>query len=259
LEENKMPFGSEFSHFNTFEAETADGRLIKIKNDIFTKLAFKIMGIPHIGARLRAREILKNIKSFKERLLDAGCGTGIYSLSLNKNFKCIDAVDISKEKIGFLEDNNKYKNIVFKCCDLKSLSFPDQYFDVVICSDVLEHIKEDMKAIKEIVRVLKKGGVLLLTVPSKSKKNERIYKHYNHERVGYSLKDIETIARKLNLKILGINGYSYTFSDKISEFSYKFNNKIIIGVLFYPLFVLSAFFDILKMGEPNGLFVKLKK
>jgi len=49
--------------------------------------------------------------------------------------------------------------------DLTSLSFPDKSFDLVYCSHVLEHIKEDLSAIREVRRVLSPGGVAILPVP----------------------------------------------------------------------------------------------
>jgi SAM-dependent methyltransferase len=49
--------------------------------------------------------------------------------------------------------------------DLRSLEFPDASFDVAICSHVLEHIIEDRKAMAELFRVLRPGGILLVMVP----------------------------------------------------------------------------------------------
>lgn len=49
--------------------------------------------------------------------------------------------------------------------DIQNLSFPDDYFDVVVCIHVLEHIDNDRAAMSEIYRILKPGGVALLDVP----------------------------------------------------------------------------------------------
>ena len=49
--------------------------------------------------------------------------------------------------------------------NLEALSFPSAYFDLAICSDVLEHVRLYRKAISELIRVLRPGGVLGLTVP----------------------------------------------------------------------------------------------
>jgi SAM-dependent methyltransferase len=49
--------------------------------------------------------------------------------------------------------------------DVQHLSFPDAQFDVVICLEVLEHVRDPFSASHEIIRVLRDGGRLLLTVP----------------------------------------------------------------------------------------------
>jgi SAM-dependent methyltransferase len=58
--------------------------------------------------------------------------------------------------------NNRYAD---KKEDLRQLSFRDNSFDFIFCSHVLEHIKEDTKAISEIKRVLKPGGLAIISVP----------------------------------------------------------------------------------------------
>lgn len=54
----------------------------------------------------------------------------------------------------------------FKQIDITRIDFPDNNFDLIICSHVLEHIEEDQKAISELFRVLKPGGIALLELPT---------------------------------------------------------------------------------------------
>lgn len=55
---------------------------------------------------------------------------------------------------------------VTRLSDIQSCpEIPDASYDAVICTQVLEHVKDPRKAISEIIRILKKGGVLILTVP----------------------------------------------------------------------------------------------
>ena len=50
-------------------------------------------------------------------------------------------------------------------CDITNIGFENDYFDFILCNHVLEHIVDDNKAMSELYRVLKPGGVALLTVP----------------------------------------------------------------------------------------------
>jgi SAM-dependent methyltransferase len=50
-------------------------------------------------------------------------------------------------------------------CDVQELPFPENDFDMVICNHVLEHVKDDTRAMSEILRVLKPGGTAILLVP----------------------------------------------------------------------------------------------
>lgn len=76
-----------------------------------------------------------------------------------------------------IRDNLNYAGFKYRCCDLymadvddrcditKMTCYPDNSFDIVICSHVLEHIHEDTKAISEIARILKPNGEALILVP----------------------------------------------------------------------------------------------
>jgi len=257
-----MAFGSVFSKFKEFNATTADGKSITFKNNFITKIGFLILGVPHIGMRLRARKIVKNFPERVKIMLDAGCGTGIYSFALAEKVDNINSVDLSSEKISDARKINIFNNIDFSEGDLCKLNFEKNHFEVVICSDVLEHIKNDEKAFSELSRVLKSGGTLLLTVPYDSEENRKTYKKYEHERAGYKKEYFESLCKKDNLAIKSLEGYSYPVADKISNFSYRLiDKKIFLGLLFYPLYFLSIVADYFHKGksEPNGIFLKFVK
>jgi SAM-dependent methyltransferase len=52
--------------------------------------------------------------------------------------------------------------------DIRALDFPDETFDLVLCSHVLEHVQEDSRAMAELHRVIRPGGILLVMVPYNS-------------------------------------------------------------------------------------------
>jgi ubiquinone/menaquinone biosynthesis C-methylase UbiE len=76
-----------------------------------------------------------------------------------------------KEKIqdGYLTADLNSPHVMVKM-DISSIQYPEGYFDVIYCSHVLEHVKNDIAAIKEFHRVLKKGGWAILMVPITAEK-----------------------------------------------------------------------------------------
>jgi len=91
-------------------------------------------------------------------VLDAGAGLGPYrELFAHCNYKTQDFCKTPSSE-------GKYTAMDY-VCDITSIPVPDESFDVIVCSEVLEHVPEPIKAIKEFTRILKQGGRLLLTAP----------------------------------------------------------------------------------------------
>jgi ubiquinone/menaquinone biosynthesis C-methylase UbiE len=88
--------------------------------------------------------------------------------------------------------------------DITNIQYPDESFDLLYCSHVLEHVNDDKKAIKEIYRVLKVGGTAVIMVPIKAEKTfenteitnpaecEKLFGHHDHVRK-YGLDFIERL------------------------------------------------------------------
>lgn len=113
----------------------------------------------------RLSKILELAKSIDARtILDIGCATGYIGHKLKTKKNQVVGVDISKAAIkeakkvldkGFVVDIENEK-----------LPFKNDYFDLIICSEVIEHIFNIESFLKEIKRVLKKGGSLIITTPN---------------------------------------------------------------------------------------------
>jgi ubiquinone/menaquinone biosynthesis C-methylase UbiE len=125
---------------------------------------------------LRLRDIsLFTLGSIKgKRVLDIGCGTGLYSLTFLKlGAQEVCGQDLSQDYIDLNSKNAKrlnFDNFVGKVGDCSSLQFEDNSFDLVFCGDVFEHIDDSLKEkfIAEAYRVLKPGGIFTLKTPNKS-------------------------------------------------------------------------------------------
>lgn len=253
-----MPFGDILSGFEIIELEDAEGNNFRTRNNIISKLAFKIIGIPHIGIKIRARKIMKEVAKLKGKFLDAGCGFGLYSFTLRKKGFEVYAIDNSRRRVEFLRKNG----INAKVMDVTKLKFNKDYFDVIICSDVLEHVKNDKKAFSELARVLKKRGKLIITLPYYSQNNMKVYKKFSHERAGYKTEDIKNMADENGLKIEKLSLYSSypgEFAFKLNRILYK--NNILLGIFFYPIYLVSFIEDLVRFDKKsyNGLFAVLSK
>jgi len=97
-------------------------------------------------------------------LLEVGCGLGSISKSLVKLSKQLTVSDISGKmamQVG------KQLNCPWIQADACNLPLPDNMFDAVISSECVEHTKSPLSAVAEMARVLKPGGVLIITTPNR--------------------------------------------------------------------------------------------
>src|SRR6056297_173562 len=97
-------------------------------------------------------------------LLDAGCGTGNFSLKLAEKGVMVTGVDISEEMMSIAKRKTAEAgfSIDYKYGDLYELPFGDESFDAVFSMAAFEFIKEPQKAFDELMRVVKKGGILMI-------------------------------------------------------------------------------------------------
>lgn len=118
--------------------------------------------LEHISRYFFARQIVKN-----KVVLDVACGSGYGSdYLLQAGAKKVIGVDISKEAIEYAKKKYKKKALQFIKSDVLKLPFPDHTFDIIVSYETVEHLRDHQKFIKEIKRVLKKTGVLLISTPN---------------------------------------------------------------------------------------------
>lgn len=119
---------------------------------------------------------LKNLKA--DRILDVGCGEGVGLNHLqSKNIgKYLEGIDYSKEALILAK--KFYPSLKFRQGDIYKLPYRENEFDLVICSEVLEHLDKPEKAVGEMKRVTNK--FLLFSVP-----NEPIFRIANFLRGRY--------------------------------------------------------------------------
>lgn len=92
-------------------------------------------------------------------VLTVGCSAGFIEMRLAESMNSVIGVDIDAPAIRFASNTHRRHNLRFAVGDAMNLSFPADTFDVVICSQVYEHVPESARMMAEIHRVLRVGGV----------------------------------------------------------------------------------------------------
>lgn len=155
---------------------------------------------------------VKNKKSTK--ILEVGSGLGYLTYALNKAGFDALGLDISKMAVQLANDN--YGNY-YVCEDLFDFAKKENnYFDIVILTEVIEHVNEPIAFIEKLLELLKPGGYLILTTPNKSfyptdiiwdTENPPIHSWW------FSETSISYIANKLNTKLEFID-FSNFYKDR---------------------------------------------
>jgi ubiquinone/menaquinone biosynthesis C-methylase UbiE len=110
------------------------------------------------------------------RLLNVGGSAGIIDSYLSNHFGNVVGIDIDESAIAHAEKNYTKPNLLFLVGDALNLEFRNGSFDVVICSQVYEHVADAEKMMAEIFRVLQPGGVCYFAASNRIRWNEP---HYN--------------------------------------------------------------------------------
>ena len=173
----------------------------------------------YYGTRKLLIDTLEKYIARDSKILDAGCGTGGTILYLKKaGFNNLSGIDISKEAIGFCKKRKLNK---IKLASVNKIPYPDEYFNAVLCMDVLYHQGVDsQKALEEFYRVLKKGGTLYVQEPAFNLLKS------SHDEV---IQTKQRFTRPLLLKLLESAGFTIV---KKSYFNMIFFSPIVIKRLF---------------------------
>jgi len=107
-------------------------------------------------------DICSHITDRRPRILDVGCGTGANLLMLSK-YGDAEGVDISEDALAFCRERG-LENV--KLGAAEKLPYEDGTFDLVTALDVVEHLDDDLGGLREMRRVLRPGGRVLLFVPT---------------------------------------------------------------------------------------------
>ncbi len=176
-----------------------------------TKLQRKIIKDNNFTYRLLISVINRYLKKSNNKILDIGCGAGTLSFYLASKGNNVLGIDISSKAVKACIASKKelgLKNVDFKQLDFHS-KLASKKFDVVIFTEVIEHLEDDKKALKAIHNMLETKGIMVLSTPSNTAPLHRlgITKKFDEE-VGhlrrYSLEKIEKMVNKSGFEIIEI-------------------------------------------------------
>lgn len=166
---------------NRFQTFFENRQYIALKNYLYNYL-------------LRKRAILKTIRNCKNMTI-LEIGSGMSPIVIPTDNVIYSDVSLSALKIA----KNTHDKGLFVVADSSSLPFKTNIFSHVICSEVLEHIDNDLRALQEIARVIKHSGSFLITFPHRHSYyacDDRFVGHFRR----YELSEMEELLSKAGLK-----------------------------------------------------------
>jgi SAM-dependent methyltransferase len=149
-------------------------------------------------AASRFRASLRLIRTYAVgRVLDVGCGTMPFRGAALSRAQAYDGLDIEARTTGV-----RYLNDVQDMRDV-----PSESYETILCFEVLEHVPDPERALREMRRVLQPGGHILLTVPHLSRLHEEPHDYFRYTKYG-----LQALATRAHLDVVELQSEAGLFS-----------------------------------------------
>jgi ubiquinone/menaquinone biosynthesis C-methylase UbiE len=104
----------------------------------------------------------------KKKVLDIACGTGYGSKILcDAGAERVIGIDVSRDIVNFALNKYEVNGLEFQVGNILNINFIENYFDVIICFETIEHIHNQEKALAELQRVLNPNGLIIISSPNR--------------------------------------------------------------------------------------------
>jgi SAM-dependent methyltransferase len=194
----------------------------------FERMYANLLGAPANGLRIRLRRVLPATGGLYRTILDAGCGSGVFSFELAKRHPEAQVTGVELEPDLVARANEIAKraglgNCRFQEGDVTKLDFEDA-FDLVVSVDNFEHVEDDIAAMRTLLRALRPGGRLVAHVPGYERRWILFGRRVNfdvpgHVRPGYQADQLVGKLRDAGFEVTA-HQYTYgaieTFTNNIS-------------------------------------------
>ena len=174
-------------------------------------------------------------------ILEVGCGIGNFTKYLTKYGK-LTAIDIDRDYIKEAKEQiSEPVEVGWGDIEKGQYFFNRKSFDTVVCLNVLEHVEDDLRVLKNIQKLLKKDGILVLLVPAHKVLYNLIDESIGHLR-RYEKNNLKQLLKESNFeidKIINLNflgGVGWFIAGKLLKDTEVRENKIKIFNFFAPFF-----------------------
>jgi len=130
------------------------------------------------------------------KVADIGFGTGFGTHLFNVKAKEVCGYDIDEGAIKFSRAIFPFKNLCFEYGDITN-GISGAYFDYVTMVDVLEHLKQEMVALRNVKKMLKPGGTFIMSTPNRLSRYRKSENHYRE----YAPKELEAKLKRVFINV----------------------------------------------------------
>jgi SAM-dependent methyltransferase len=143
---------------------------------------------------VRTRHMLHMFPPNPGRILDVGCGDGVFLEMLRNKGYTVDGIDGSSEAIKMCRQRLGDHGGTIECCFIEEYQ-PERPYDLLLCGEVCEHIEDDQSFMNEMARLASDNAVLILTVPLHMRRWTKDDEYAGHFR-RYEIAEIATKLEK---------------------------------------------------------------
>lgn len=225
--------------------------IIRLYLSIFEPPLGKTLRLDMVNALLRQR----GCDSRGKRVLDVGCGIGDLGFVLVERGAHVIGVDLDARKVdhanqiarkwGFPEE--KLQFIAGDVTELEHMNLGQ--FDAIFCLALLEHVQDDIGLLRQMHRMLRSDGFLMVEVPSATRKTiPEVEAENGHVRPGYFFKEVPRLLARTGFRVtasrtvdpLGLRYHWCVFSRILPECTARGQLIAILAPLFIPLIRLTS-------------------